>query len=186
MREFSQKLGFHFTPYETGVLPLERVFARWKDGLPDPAERDLYTKLPEAKALCKERRHWRCIHQDRMITVDGSGRVHACCVKNGDGNMGGRVGTSPHIWDIDIEKFNKWRLTDDVRCKACKGVGLHVYAMQAYRRPLTFRVKAEKALENLWRKSCLGGIFPDASAWWTNKAYSRPDHEKGSGFTNEI
>lgn len=171
MRDFSAKLGFHFTPYDTGVLPLERVFQRWKDGLPDVAERDVKTPLRVARDLCLQRKHWSCIHQDRMITVDSDGMIHACCVKNHAANMSGS------LFETDLEEFNNFRRRYDSRCIACKATGLHVYAMQQYRRPLNWRVTAMKSLENFWRRNSLGGLFPWVSALWTDIVYNRPHAE---------
>lgn len=174
MKKFSEECGFHFTPYNTGVLPLERVLARWKDGQEDVAERDLLTRLQEAKQLCFERKDWNCIHQDRMITIDSEGNLHACCVKNHDANMDSSVFTT------DLEEYNRWRREDDARCKACKAVGLHIYAMQQYRRPNTFGVRLVKKVEDTWRKNNLGGLFPWASAIWSDRAYSRPQKKEVS------
>lgn len=168
MKEFCENLGFHFTPYDTGVLPLERVMQRWRDGLPDIAERDVKTPLQEAKKLCFDRKHWSCIHQDRLITVDSNGDLHSCCVKNHQENITG------NIFKEDLEQWNHNRKYNDAACKACKAVGLHVYAMQQYRRPNTILVKVGKRLEDAWRRNNLGGIFPWISAKWGQLSYDRP------------
>lgn len=182
MKELCERLGFAWTPYETGVLPLERVAERWRDGKIDDAERDIYTKLPEAKRLCFDRRDWACIHQDRMITIDADGQLSACCVKNHKDNMGYGALRPASVFDTDLEEYNRWRKQDDVRCKACRATGLHVYAMQAYRVPNTRKVRAFKAFENAWRRANLGGVFPKVSAWWSNLNYARPHTQARQSF----
>lgn len=177
MRRFSEELGFTFTSYNTGVLPLERAQVRMLQTLSDPnskediAERDVRTKLKEAQTLCLERKHWRCINQDRMITIDSDGYLYNCCVKAHDANK------RSLLFDTDLEQFNKFRLEEDTDCAKCKEHGHHVYAMQQYRTPLGFKTEVKKQAENVWRRLGLGGIFPSVSAKRSQFTYSRPQKE---------
>lgn len=174
MREHAHKLGFTFTSYQTGVLPLERAMKRMAETLRDPnspedvAERDVVTKLKEAQQLCLERKHWQCINQQRMITVDGDGYLHNCCVKAHEANR------RKLLFETDLEEFNAYRLTKDADCIACRAMGHHVYAMQQYRLPLGWRTELRKAGENLWRRFNLGGVFPRLSALRGQMVYDRP------------
>lgn len=174
MEAYARTLGFKFTSYNTGLLPLEQAQARMLQAVADPllpehpGERDLRTKLITAARLCAERKHWQCINQQRMITVDGNGILHNCCVKAHDANKRGS------LFATDLEIFNHHRAEQDEDCHKCKAHGHHVYAMQQYRMPLGFRTTAKKAGENLWRKLNLGGMFPRVSALRSQWTYDRP------------
>lgn len=177
MRQFSEDLGFKFTSYNTGLLPLEQAQERMVQSVLDPdspehpGERDLRTKLKEAATLCRERRHWPCINQQRMITVDGDGVLHNCCVKAHDANKRGS------IFETDLEEFDRYRREEDPDCRACLAAGHHVYAMQQYRLPLGPWTTAKKRGEALWRRFNLGGVFPQLSAWRSQWTYDRPQKE---------
>lgn len=178
MKEYSDSLGFMFTPYNTGVLPLEQAIARMLQTLTDPesaehpAERDVRTKLKEAQQLCLERKHWQCINQGRMITIDSEGYLHNCCVKLHDANK------RASLFDTDLEEFHQYRIHKDEDCKKCKEYGHHVYAMQQYRLPLGPMTTLRKFGENTWRSFNLGGVFPRLSAIKSQGYYVRPDKKK--------
>jgi len=175
MEAFSDHLGFKFTPYNTGLLPLEQAQARMLQAVMDPlspehpGERDLRTKLKEAAVLCRERKHWECINQQRMITVDGDGYLHNCCVKAHDDNR------RASLFETDLEAFNDYREKLDADCRACKARGHHVYAMQQYRLPTGPWTEAKKAAENWWRRHSLGGAFPRLAALRSQWTYDRPN-----------
>jgi hypothetical protein len=174
MQNFSESLGFKFTSYNTGLLPLEQAQSRMLQAMSDPnspehpGERDLRTKLGEAAALCQQRKHWRCINQDRMITIDSEGFLHNCCVKAHNANR------RQSLFDTDLEDFNRYRQEKDVDCQTCQSHGHHVYAMQQYRLPLNVWTTTRKVAENVWRGFNLGGVFPSVSAWRSQLTYDRP------------
>jgi len=178
MKKFSDDLGFHFTPYNTGLLPLEQAQARMLEAAANPnspehpGERDLRTKLIEAHKLCGERKHWTCINQGRMLTVDGDGILHNCCVKAHDANKRGS------LFETDLEEFQNYREHSDMDCFNCKKHGHHVYAMQQYRLPLGVKTTVKKFAEDTWRKHNLGGVFPKLSALRSQWSYDRPDVKK--------
>ena len=178
MQQFSDELGFHFTPYNTGLLPLEQAQARMLETLSNPSapehpgERDLRTKLAMAQQLCLERKHWTCINQQRMITVDSEGYLHNCCVKAHEANKRGS------LFETDLEAFHEHRLSKDSDCHNCKSNGHHIYAMQQYRLPLSLRTTLNKLGEDTWRKLNLGGVFPRVSALRSQKTYDRPQVKK--------
>lgn len=190
MREYAQSLGFTFTPYNTGLLPLEEVLKkfhwldsqvavfngtymsksdppRWHVYEPHPGERDLITKLPEAYQLCMERRDYTCINQGRMITLHSDGTLQPCCVKNVD------EGRHADIFTVDLEQWNHDRKSDPA-CIKCQSVGGHVYAMQRYRRPKTWRYAVYHWVEDLWRKWNLGGLFRWGPKLFSKRSYIRP------------
>jgi organic radical activating enzyme len=174
MKEYSDMLGFYFTSYNTGVLPLERAQARMlqtlqpNPGSPDIAERDIRTKLDEAQKLCLERKHWTCINQQRMITIDSDGYLHNCCVKAHEANK------RASLFETDLEEFNRFRTDKDEDCRKCKEQGHHIYAMQQYRLPLGPLTTIRKFSENTWRYFNLGGVFPRLSALKSQGYYVRP------------
>jgi MoaA/NifB/PqqE/SkfB family radical SAM enzyme len=174
MKKLCDDLGFHFTPYNTGLLPLEQAQARMLEAAMNPSspehpgERDLRTKLAEAHELCGQRKHWTCINQGRMLTIDGDGNLHNCCVKAHDANKRGS------LFDTNLEEFNTYRKTKDEDCAKCIKHGHHVYAMQQYRLPLGIKTTVKKAGEDLWRKYNLGGVFPKLSALRSQMSYDRP------------
>lgn len=174
MQAFAEALGFTFTSYNTGVLPLERAQKRMMETLTSPdspedvAERDVRTKLKEAQKLCLQRKHWRCINQDRMITIDSDGYLHNCCVKAHEANK------RSLLFDTDLERFHQYRLHEEPDCIKCKQYGHHVYAMQQYRTPLGLKTEIKKRAENVWRVLNLGGLFPRLSAKRSQFTYSRP------------
>ena len=178
MQDFAESLGFHFTSYNTGVLPLERAQARMLQTIADPfspediAERDVRTKLVEAQKLCTERKHWTCINQQRMITIDSGGFLHNCCVKAHDRNK------RASLFETNLEEFNRYRLEEDTDCKRCKAHGHHIYAMQDYRTPLGLKTTLRKKAEDTWRGLNLGGLFPKLSAKNSQKVYNRPQKER--------
>jgi pyruvate-formate lyase-activating enzyme len=143
MRCFAESLGFKWTPYGTGVLPLERVLARWQDGLVDEAEADIMVKLPEAKKLCWVRKHWNCHMQEQTFTVDWAGNVYNCSDRNNPTNWRGSFFSGGTVAD-----FLARRKTDP-DCVACKAIGGHVYAAQEYTTPLFNPVRH---LDRLYRK----------------------------------
>lgn len=175
MALFATMMGFKFTSYNTGLLPLERAQARMLQAIADPSspedigERDLRTKLAVAAVLCEQRKHWQCINQQRMLTVDGEGYLHSCCVKAHDANRWGS------IFETDLELFTFHRANHDLDCRTCKAHGHHVYAMQQYRLPIGWRTEAWKRAENIWRKLNLGGLFPGISAKISQWTYDRPN-----------
>lgn len=130
MEAYCKNLHFKFTPYGTGVLPLERVLARWQDGLTDSAEEDIMVKLPEAKKLCFERRHWNCQMQDQVFVVDWAGNVYNCGDMNSPANWRGNF-----FKDGTVSEFLVRRQKDST-CLKCKSMGGHIYAAQEYTTPL--------------------------------------------------
>ncbi len=164
MEDYASHLGFKFTPYGTGVLPLERTLARWQDNLPDPAEADIMVKLPEAKKLCRDRKHWDCEMQRQTFTVGSTGEVYNCSDRNSPANWRGNF-----FKDGTVAQFLKRRVTDP-DCVACKKVGGHIYAAQEYTTPLNNPMRHAKRLYRqlhlqralqtlypyLWRKSVEG------------------------------
>lgn len=174
MREFSENLGFNFTVYDTGLLPLERAQARMIQAMKDPGspmdvgERDLRTKLAEAAKLCYDRRHFPCINQQRMLTIDSDGYLHNCCVKAHDANRRGL------LFETDLEEFNQYRLEKDSDCKKCKAHGHHQYAMQSYREPNTAWNLMKWRASGAWRDLRLNSLFPSVSNWRSKGKYVRP------------
>jgi len=174
MKQFSEDLGFTFTVYDTGLLPLERAQARMIQATKDPGspmdigERDLRTKLAEAAQLCFERKHFPCINQQRMITVDSDGNLHNCCVKAHDANKRGS------LFNTDLEEFNRYRMEKDADCKKCKAHGHHVYAMQQYRVPVGWLTTAKQFGATKWRELRLNTLFPSVSNWRSKGTYVRP------------
>ncbi len=92
MREFTESLGFKFTSYYTSVLPLDiplqafEIVQQRKEWIPTPAERDIRTPLSQAAKMCKERRHFKCVYQHRMVTIDSRGFLYNCAAKIGEHN----------------------------------------------------------------------------------------------------
>ncbi len=178
MQEFSDRLGFHFTSYNTGLLPLERAQRRMlqarlvADSPEDVGERDLRTKLKDADKLCFERRHQSCDNQFRKLTIDSDGYLHNCCVKAHDANRRG------FLFDTNLEEFNRFRMEEDTDCKTCKVNGWHKYAEQSYRTPLTLSNTVKRKLGDFWKANNFGGVFPGVSAKYSQRTYTRPQKEQ--------
>lgn len=90
MKRFVESLGdgFTFTPYGTGLLPLEKVEARWhgREAMSN-AEEDILVPLDKARSLSVERKHWDCHLQSQTLVVSGDGLVYNCGTRNNTENL---------------------------------------------------------------------------------------------------
>lgn len=129
MREFGNSLGFAMVSFATSLLPLERAMKVWETGVDDPKGEDLLIPVKDARAACYERRHWECDGQNRVLTVNGDGLVTNCNNRIYRENLRGSV------FDKSLKEILAARKTD-ADCIKCKAMGGHIYAMQAYTRPL--------------------------------------------------
>jgi pyruvate-formate lyase-activating enzyme len=173
MHEFSDRLGFKFTPYQTSVLPLDlptEIFDRMDRGEPveeHVAERDIPTKLKDAAKMCKDRRHFTCIYQHRMVAVDGNGKLYSCPAKIG------RINIRESVFETDLEQFNDNRYKDPA-CVRCRELGAHVYGMQKYHASLGTAAELGRKAEDTWRALGLGARFPKLTAKIAGMFYERP------------
>lgn len=173
MKDFSESLGFQFTPYQTSVLPLDLPIKRFYEleddpNTPDtPAERDVITKLATAKQLCADRKHFTCIYQQRMVAIDGNGMLYSCAARTYKENV------RESVFEICIEEFNRRRLSDP-DCNACKAVGGHVYGMQKYQSPLNLLHHCLRVGEDIYRGLGIGGRFPWITRMLNRWTYERP------------
>ncbi len=180
MEEYARGLGFAFTSYATSLLDVERAHLqvlklKSDPGAPDdPAEVDLLTKMRDAKDLCLERRHFRCIYQDTMILVDANGYLYNCPAKVKDHNRRGS------LFDQPLADFMAYRREHEPDCRACQADGMHVYAMQQWTRGLGLKATAFRKLEDAWRLLGLGGKFPAVTKWWGRADYARPQSNAAS------
>jgi len=178
MQQWADVHGFTFTPYDTSLLDVERAHMQVKRLQQDPnapddvGEVDLMTKMREAKDLCMERKHFNCIYQDAMILVDATGHLWNCPAKVREHNK------RMSLFDITLAEFMKRRRTDQ-DCVACKADGMHVYAMQQWRRGLGIGSTLFRKAEDLWRWSGIAPYVPWFVKWWAKISYSRPQHETG-------
>jgi len=173
MRAFTESLGFTFTPYATSLLDVQRAheqLLRVRNGSPfdDPAEEDLLFKMREADHLVRERSHFRCIYQDTMILVDGTGHLWNCPAKVQEHNK------RENLFDVCLIEWMKKRRTTEEDCIKCKKDGMHVYAMQQWKRPLTLGATLFRKGEDLYRNLGLGGLFPAITRVYVNALYKRP------------
>lgn len=165
MEAYCKKLGFDWTPYNIGLLPLDAVFKAWDTGIYPPKTVDLQTSLKDAKGMCLDRKHWICKMQDQFLTVDANGNYYNCSDRIGQHNIRGSLfsTTVPEI-------FHK-RQTDSA-CVKCKAVGGHVYAAQAYTRSEWSPVRIG---EEVYHELGLPGLAPQLSKWAITKFYRRPN-----------
>lgn len=129
MREYARKLGFSMVSFGTSLLPLERALRVWETGIDDPKGEDLLIPVKEARQACYERRHWECDGQNRVLTVNGDGFITNCNNRIYRENLRGS------LFDTTVPALLKARKTDS-DCVACQAIGGHIYAMQAYTRPV--------------------------------------------------
>jgi MoaA/NifB/PqqE/SkfB family radical SAM enzyme len=129
MREYAAKLGFAFVSFATSLLPLERALKVWETGVDDPKGEDLLIPVKDAREACYERRHWECDGQNRVLTVNGDGFITNCNNRIYRENLRGS------LFDTTVPNLLKARKTDH-DCIACQAIGGHIYAMQAYTRPV--------------------------------------------------
>jgi pyruvate-formate lyase-activating enzyme len=173
MREFAERLGFKFTPYQTSLLPLDlpvQIFEQMDKGLPveeHVGEKDLATKMKDAAKMCKDRRHFTCAYQHRMVAIDGNGMLYSCSAKIGKDNM------RTSVFETDLEQFNKDRFKDPV-CIRCKELGAHVYGTQRYNMSLSFKAELHRRAEDTWRALGLGAAFPNLTKTLIKTFYERP------------
>lgn len=161
MREYSKALDYQFVPYATSLIPHDRAMREWETGIPDPAGEDLLISVKDAKELCWRRRHWDCILQQQVVAVNGVGDFLLCS------NFGEAKYYRGSFFAKPMHEHLAARYRDPV-CIACKSVGGHVYAAQAYTRsewsPL-------RLVESVYRRLHLQGISPRLSAWATRSLY---------------
>jgi len=173
MRAFAESLGFKFTPYETSLLPLDlptAIFEEIDKGhkIEEHAgEKDLATKMPEAAMMCKERRHFTCVYQHRMVAVDGNGKLYCCPAKIGRSNI------RASVFETDLEQFNKDRYSDP-QCVRCHELGAHVYGMQKYHASLGTMAELGRKAEDAWRALGVGARFPKLTRKVLSMLYERP------------
>lgn len=176
MAELAEFYGFTFTPYDTSLLDVERAHNQVRKLQQDPnapddiGEVDLMTKMRESKDLCAERKHFRCIYQDAMILVDATGHLWNCPAKVKEHNK------RMSLFSISLDEFFRLRKLDH-DCINCKADGMHVYAMQQWRRGLGPMSTLFRKLEDLWRWSGVAAYVPWFVRWWGKISYSRPQHE---------
>lgn len=176
MRKLANWYGFLFTPYDTSLLDVERAHRQVTRLMhdptapDDPGEVDLMTKMRESMHLCAERKHFNCIYQDAMILVDATGHLWNCPAKVKEHNK------RMSLFSVSINEFMYQRRFDP-DCIACKKDGMHVYAMQMWRRGLDWKATIFRKLEDLWRWSGIAGYVPWFTRWWGKMSYSRPQHE---------
>lgn len=176
MRHYAEDYGFIFTPYDTSLLDVERAHIQVKRLKADPnapddvGEVDLMTKMRESMHLCAERKHFRCIYQDTMLLVDGTGHLWNCPAKVKEHNK------RMPLFSITLKDFFAQRRLDK-DCIDCKSDGMHVYAMQQWRRSLGWRTTLMRHFEFTWRYLGLSGYFPWAIRLWGRISYSRPQRE---------
>lgn len=169
MQEYAERLGFNFVPYATSLLPHDRAMKEWRTGVADPAGEDLLLPALTVKQACFDRRNWDCLEQDQIVTVNGDGDYLNCCHRSDVANLRGS------FFNSTVPALLASRKTD-AACRACKAVGGHVYAMQAYTRgqwsPL-------RLAETVYRRLNLQGRFPRFTDWATRTFYttSRPQTE---------
>lgn len=164
MRDFALSLGFTFTPYSTGLLPLEKVEARWAGAPADYAEEDAVVPVMEAKELCAKRRSWRCSLQDQTLCVDSNGMVLNCGTRNNAGNLRGS------FFDRSVNEIMAARKVDPM-CLTCKAKGLHVYGEQRYTVPVNSF--ARWAIDT-YKSTGLQGLLPGVTEWGIKTFYMRP------------
>lgn len=173
MREFSESLGFQFTPYQTGLLPLEQAQARMLETMSDPdspehpGERDLRTKMKEAAKLCANHAGMSCDNQHRKLTIDSNGYLHNCCVKAHDANRRGL------LFETDLEEFNRYRREEDPDCNDCIKHGWQSYAEQTNMLPNTLTHRLKRKAADFWKLNNFGGVFPGVSAKYSQFVYTR-------------
>jgi len=166
MREYAESLGFTFTPYACSLLPLEVAIEAMESGVPHPGAEDLITPMPEAKKLCFERRHFRCVYQDSWLVLEPDGKLRFCSPRS----MDRTEQFKPYAWDIDVEKYRQERYKNPT-CIACKAKGYHVYGNQQYHRKVH---SLTRNLEDAYKLMGLGGKFPWLSKLINSRMYVRP------------
>lgn len=177
MREFSDKLGFKFTPYQTSLLPLDlptQIFDEMDKGhivQEHVGEKDLATKMKDAAKMCKDRRHFTCVYQERMVAVDGNAKFYCCPAKIGRSNI------RSSVFETDLEQFYKDRFNDP-QCVRCHELGAHVYGMQKYHASLSPMAELGRKAEDVWRSFGLGAKFPRLTRTVTSLFYERPGKKK--------
>lgn len=169
MRKFVEDMGegWRFVAYGVGLLPLEKVEARWNGLITErPEDEHLMIPMAQARALCEERKHWKCDLQDQTLVVNSEGLVYNCGTRNNTENL------RPSFFDSTVSEIMSARQTDPI-CVSCKANGLHIYGMQAYTIPR--RSIAHKLIE-LYKSTKLQGVIP----WLTDigirgkRFYMRP------------
>lgn len=177
MAAFCKELGFKFTPYYTSVLPLEiplQIFDQVAHGIiptTHVAERDIRMPLKHAAKLCMARKHFTCVYQQRMITVDGNGMIYNCAAKVIPSNV------RCSIFDVSLESFQKARFSDS-DCVKCKSIGGHVYGTQKYDASLSFSAAVMRKAEDIYRRAGISAMFPKLSAKIMGLVYERPGKRK--------
>lgn len=169
MEEFVRELGegFFFTPYGTGLLPLEKVERRWEGTERwSDAEADIMVPLEHAKALSQCRKHWDCHLQTQTLTVNGDGLVYNCGTRNNRENL------RPSFMESSVDDILKARRTDPM-CVSCKAKGLHIYGQQKYTVPLH---SPSNWLIERYKRTGLQGLFPALTRWGIRTFYDRPQH----------
>lgn len=172
MRDYARKLGFAFVSYATSLLPLERALKVWETGTDDPKGEDLLIPVMAAREACYERRHWDCDGQNRVLTVNGDGLITNCNNRIYRENLRGS------LFDTTVPALLKARKTD-ADCVACQAIGGHIYAMQAYTRPVLSPMRLAGVIARRigiagYIEPLLGGIYGRAllplAKRWTSKA----------------
>lgn len=172
MQRFTESLGegFTFTPYGTGLLPLEKVEARWHGTEAfSEAEEDILVPLDKARSLSVERKNWDCHLQNQTLVVSGDGVVYNCGTRNNQENLRGS------FFARSVDEIMDSRKVDSM-CVSCKAQGLHIYGQQAYTIPLNS--VSRKAIE-IYKRTGLQGLFPSLTTWGVRNFYQRPQVEKG-------
>jgi len=176
MREFCDDNRIHFDPYQTSVLPINIVTRRFYElertpNLPElEAERDLFTKLPEARLLCQDRKHWSCAYQEGMFALDGNGMVSLCpadIASEGNPNLMGPIFDKPLAYYNQLRKSDLW-------CARCKAVGAHVYSSQRHTIPLGLKTDIRRKAEDVYRGLGIGAKFPWIAKKIGQLTYERP------------
>lgn len=168
MREFARSLGFTFTPYCTGLLPLEAVEARWAgETEPTRAEEDVVTPVLKAKILCEQRKRWACHLQNQTLVVDSNGMVLNCGTRNNAGNLRGS------FFDKSVKEIMEARQSDPM-CVSCKAKGLHIYGQQAYTIP---RHSFVRWVTDAYKATGLQGLVPRLTTLGVRTFYQRPQKE---------
>lgn len=169
MREFVKELGegFTFTPYGTGLLPLEKVEGRWNGDPATSAESDIMVPIETAKGLCEERKHWDCHLQTQTLVVSSEGLVYNCGTKNNSENLRGS------FFESSVTEILNARKTDSM-CVGCKARGLHIYGQQAYTIP---KGSVSRWLIEKYKRTGLQGVFPKVTELGIKTFYQRPQRD---------
>lgn len=167
MRALTNKLGFAWAPYGTGLIPHDRAMRVWETGIDDPSGEDVLVPVKEAGKMCFDRKHWDCLLQDQIVAINSNGDLLNCS------NLADVANLRGNLFDTTIPKFLAQRKNDSF-CNKCKAVGGHVYALQAYTRSEWSPLRMGEAV---YRKLKLAGRFPAITAWGTRQ-YLRPQEKE--------